>query len=80
MMFQVYKPNTGICESPESLAEIERNYVKTSSEKAEKHWSLMYDLCETRCSHTFLGGNCKTSLFRHCEVMSNYKMVMLNFL
>lgn len=69
IMFQVYRPNTGLQFRRESLAEIEKKYRKVQSEEAETHWTQQYDASVNTCSHAYWRGNCRNAYLGHeCEV------------
>lgn len=69
IMFQVYRPNTGLQFRHESLAEIEKKYKKVRSDDAECHWTQQYDASINTCSHAYWRGNCRNlSSGIECEV------------
>lgn len=69
IMFQVYRPNTGLQFRTESLAEIEKKYKKVQSDEAEKHWTQQFDASVNTCSHAYWRGNCRNvSMGYECEV------------
>lgn len=69
IMFQVYRPNTGLQFRTESLAEIEKKYKKVQSDEAEKHWTQQFDASVNICSHAYWRGNCRNVTMGHeCEV------------
>lgn len=69
MMFQIYRPNTGLQVRHESLAEIEKKYKKVTMSEAEKHWTEQYDASVNTCSHAYWNGNCRNvSMGQECEV------------
>lgn len=69
IMFQVYRPNTGLQFRTESLAEIEKKYKKVQSDEAEKHWTHQFDASVNTCSHAYWRGNCRNvSMGHECEV------------
>uniref|UniRef100_W8AWV2 Protein strawberry notch n=1 Tax=Ceratitis capitata TaxID=7213 RepID=W8AWV2_CERCA len=69
MMFQVYRPNTGLQVRHESLAELDKKYKKVPSEEAEPHWTQQYDASVNTCSHAYWNGNCRNvNLGNECEV------------
>ncbi|XP_055854467.1 protein strawberry notch isoform X7 [Episyrphus balteatus] len=69
IMFQVYRPNTGLQVRPESLAEIEKKYKKVTVEEAETHWTQQYDASVNTCSHAYWNGNCRNvNIGQECEV------------
>lgn len=69
IMFQIYRPNTGLQFRPESLAEIEKKYKKVQSDEAESHWTQQYDASVNICSHAYWRGNCRNvSMGQECEV------------
>ncbi|XP_031633678.1 protein strawberry notch isoform X2 [Contarinia nasturtii] len=59
IMFQIYRPNTGLQFRHESLAEIEKKYKKVQSDEAEPHWNQQYDSSIQTCSHAYWRGNCR---------------------
>lgn len=72
MMFQIFRPNTGLQFRHESLAEIEKKYKKVTNEEAEIHWTQQYDASVNTCSHAYWNGNCRNVNMGHdCEV-NNY--------
>ncbi|XP_058978487.1 protein strawberry notch [Musca domestica] len=69
IMFQIYRPNTGLQVRHESLAEIEKKYKKVTMSEAEKHWTEQYDASVNTCSHAYWNGNCRNvSMGSECEV------------
>lgn len=69
IMFQIYRPNTGLQFRHESLAEIEKKYKKVQSDEAEIHWNQQYDASVNTCSHAYWRGNCRNvSSGVECEV------------
>lgn len=69
IMFQIYRPNTGLQFRHESLAEIEKKYKKVQSDEAEQHWTQQYDSSVHTCSHAYWRGNCRNvSSGNECEV------------
>lgn len=69
IMFQIYRPNTGLQFRHESLAEIEKKYKKVQSDEAETHWNQQYDASVQTCSHAYWRGNCRNvSSGVECEV------------
>ena len=69
ILFQLYRPNTGLQFRPESLAEIEKKYKKVQSNEAESHWTQQYDASVNTCSHAYWRGNCRNvSMGQECEV------------
>ncbi|XP_075154878.1 protein strawberry notch isoform X2 [Haematobia irritans] len=69
IMFQIYRPNTGLQVRHESLAEIEKKYKKVTMSEAEKHWTEQYDASVNTCSHAYWNGNCRNvSMGGECEV------------
>ncbi|XP_011177032.1 protein strawberry notch isoform X2 [Zeugodacus cucurbitae] len=69
IMYQVYRPNTGLQIRHESLAELEKKYKKVPSEEAEPHWIQQYDASVNTCSHAYWNGNCRNvNLGNECEV------------
>jgi uncharacterized protein HemX len=71
IMYQVYRPNTGLQFKHESLAELEKKYKKVQSDEAEKHWTLQYDASVNTCSHAYWRGSCRNvSMGMDCEVSS----------
>uniref|UniRef100_T1H4Y2 SBNO alpha/beta domain-containing protein n=1 Tax=Megaselia scalaris TaxID=36166 RepID=T1H4Y2_MEGSC len=68
IMFQIYRPNTGLQFRHESLAEIEKKYKKVTNEEAEIHWTQQYDASVNTCSHAYWNGNCRNVNLGHdCE-------------
>ncbi|XP_018782832.1 PREDICTED: protein strawberry notch isoform X2 [Bactrocera latifrons] len=69
IMYQVYRPNTGLQIRHESLAELEKKYKKVPIEEAEPHWTQQYDASVNTCSHAYWNGNCRNvNLGNECEV------------
>lgn len=69
IMFQIYRPNTGLQVRHESLAEIEKKYKKVGMEEAEAHWTQQYDASVNTCSHAYWNGNCRNvNVGSECEV------------
>lgn len=69
MMFQIYRPNTGLQVRLESLADLEKKYHKVESGEADIHWIKQYDASINTCSHAFWNGSCRqASLGFECEV------------
>ncbi|XP_050090507.1 protein strawberry notch isoform X2 [Anopheles aquasalis] len=69
ILFQVYHPNTGLQFKHESLAELEKRYVKVLSTEAEPHWTQLYDASVNTCSHSYWKGHCRNvSLGHECEI------------
>jgi hypothetical protein len=69
IMYQVYRPNTGLQYKHESLAELEKKYKKVQSDEAEKHWTMQYDASVNTCSHAYWRGTCRNvSMGLDCEV------------
>ncbi|KAM7350606.1 protein strawberry notch isoform 2-T2 [Cochliomyia hominivorax] len=69
IMFQIYRPNTGLQVRHESLAEIEKKYKKVTMEEAESHWTQQYDASVNTCSHAYWNGNCRNvNMGSDCEV------------
>lgn len=78
MMFQVYRPNTGLQFRTESLAEIEKKYKKVQSDEAEKHWTQQFDASVNTCSHAYWRGNCRNVTMGHeCEVSDDKPPIRL---
>lgn len=76
IMFQIYRPNTGLQFRTESLADIEKKYKKVQSGEAEKHWTQQYDASVNTCSHAYWRGNCRNvSMGQECEVS---KLILRN--
>lgn len=74
IMFQVYRPNTGLQFRTESLPEIEKKYKKVQSDEAEKHWTQQFDASVNTCSHAYWRGNCRNvSMGHECEVFIEYE-------
>uniref|UniRef100_A0A336KBU6 CSON006692 protein n=1 Tax=Culicoides sonorensis TaxID=179676 RepID=A0A336KBU6_CULSO len=68
IMFQVYRPNTGLQVRSESLAELQKKYKKVTSDEAEKAWNDQYDASINTCSHAYWRGNCRNiSMGLECE-------------
>lgn len=72
LMFQIYRPNTGLQVRLESIAELEKKYKKVESGEADIHWIKQYDASVNTCSHSFWNGTCRqASLGFECEVRIN---------
>lgn len=70
VMFQIYRPNTGLQVRLESLAELEKKYKKVESGEADIHWIKQYDASVNTCSHVFWNGSCRqAALGFECEVI-----------
>lgn len=75
LMFQIYRPNTGLQVRLESIAELEKKYKKVESGEADIHWIKQYDASVNTCSHSFWNGTCRqASLGFECEVRI-YKII-----
>lgn len=69
LMFQIYRPNTGLQVRLESLSELEKKYHKVESGEADIHWVKQYDASVNTCSHTYWNGTCRqTAMGFECEV------------
>ncbi|KAL5282206.1 sno family protein [Megaselia abdita] len=69
ILYQVFRPNTGLQFRHESLAEIEKKYKKVNNEEAEVHWTQQYDASVNTCSHAYWNGNCRNVNLGHdCEI------------
>lgn len=69
MMYQIYRPNTGLQFKHESLDELEKKYKKVLSDEAESHWTQQYDASVNTCSHSYWKGICRyVSMGQDCEV------------
>ncbi|KAJ0173330.1 hypothetical protein K1T71_011506 [Dendrolimus kikuchii] len=66
LMFQIYRPNTGLQIRQESLAEIEKKYKKVESADAETSWRAQYSASLRVCSHAYWRSVCRNS--SDCEV------------
>ncbi|KPI99007.1 Protein strawberry notch [Papilio xuthus] len=66
IMFQIYRPNTGLQLRLESLAEIEKKYKKVTSEEAEGPWKAQYAASLRVCSHAYWRSACRNA--SECEV------------
>ncbi|XP_068623417.1 protein strawberry notch-like isoform X2 [Battus philenor] len=66
LMFQIYRPNTGLQLRLESLAEIEKKYKKVSNEEAEAAWKAQYSASLRVCSHAYWRAACRNA--SECEV------------
>lgn len=76
IMFQIYRPNTGLQVRHESLAEIEKKYKKVNMEEAEPHWTQQYDASVNTCSHAYWNGNCRNvNMGSECEVSCRYRFI-----
>ena len=78
IMFQVFRPNTGLQLRNESLAELEKKYKKVTSQEAEQHWTQQYDSSVNICSHAYWNGNCRNvNMGLDCEVREFIKIIQL---
>lgn len=69
IMFQIYRPNTGLQFKHESLDELEKKYKKVLSDEAESHWTQQYDASVNTCSHSYWKGMCRyVTMGQECEV------------
>lgn len=69
IMFQIYRPNTGLQFRHESLAELEKKYKRVQSDEAEIQWTQQYDASINTCSHAYWRSNCRNvSSGVECEV------------
>ncbi|XP_055599297.1 protein strawberry notch isoform X2 [Uranotaenia lowii] len=69
MMYQIYKPNTGLQFKQESLDELEKKYKKVLSDEAETHWTQQYDASVNTCAHSYWKGVCRyVSMGQDCEI------------
>lgn len=69
LMFQIYRPNTGLQVRLESLADLEKKYRKVESSEADIHWVKQYDASVNTCSHAYWNGSCRqATLGYECEV------------
>lgn len=66
LMFQIYRPNTGLQLRLESLAEIEKKYRKVESSEAESWWRAQYTASQRVCSHAYWRAVCRNAT--DCEV------------
>lgn len=69
IMFQIYRPNTGLQVKPESLEELEKKYKKVLSDEAEPHWTRQFDASVNTCSHSYWKGMCRyVTMGQDCEI------------
>ncbi|XP_058458081.1 protein strawberry notch isoform X3 [Malaya genurostris] len=69
IMFQIYRPNTGLQFKHESLDELEKKYKKVLSDEAEAHWGQQYDASVNTCLHSYWKGMCRhTTMGQECEI------------
>ncbi|XP_035448097.1 protein strawberry notch isoform X1 [Spodoptera frugiperda] len=66
IMFQIYRPNTGLQLKLESLAEIEKKYRRVESGEAESWWRAQYTASQRVCSHAYWRSLCRNGA--DCEV------------
>ncbi|CAG5047286.1 unnamed protein product [Parnassius apollo] len=66
IMFQIYRPNTGLQLRLESLADIEKKYKKVTSTEAEGPWKAQYEASLRVCSHAYWRAACRNA--SECEV------------
>ncbi|XP_012940832.1 protein strawberry notch homolog 1 [Aplysia californica] len=68
LMYNLYRPNTGLQGRCETLEEIKKKYKKCLPDVAEPLWEDQYTSSETHCSHKYLRGNCrKAATGQQCE-------------
>lgn len=65
LMFQIYRPNTGLQLRLESLAEIEKKYRKVDADEAESWWRAQHAASLRVCSHAYWRDACRAA---DCEV------------
>lgn len=76
LMFQIYRPNTGLQVRLESITELEKKYKKVESGEADIHWIKQYDASVNTCSHSYWNGTCRqASLGFECEVSFVYYLL-----
>ncbi|XP_062554438.1 protein strawberry notch isoform X2 [Armigeres subalbatus] len=69
IMFQIYRPNTGLQVKHESLDELEKKYKKILSDEAEPHWTRQFDASVNTCSHSYWKGMCRyVTMGQDCEI------------
>ncbi|XP_021708010.1 protein strawberry notch isoform X3 [Aedes aegypti] len=69
IMFQIYRPNTGLQVKHESLEELEKKYKKVLSDEAEPHWTKQFDASVNTCSHSYWKGMCRyVTMGQDCEI------------
>nr|XP_029724185.1 protein strawberry notch-like isoform X2 [Aedes albopictus] len=69
IMFQIYRPNTGLQVKHESLDELEKKYKKILSDEAEPHWTRQFDASVNTCSHSYWKGVCRyVTMGQDCEI------------
>ncbi|XP_065082597.1 protein strawberry notch isoform X2 [Ochlerotatus camptorhynchus] len=69
IMFQIYRPNTGLQVKHESLEEVEKKFKKVLSDEAEPHWTRQYDASVNTCAHSYWKGMCRyVSMGQDCEI------------
>uniref|UniRef100_A0A2A4K0Z6 SBNO alpha/beta domain-containing protein n=1 Tax=Heliothis virescens TaxID=7102 RepID=A0A2A4K0Z6_HELVI len=66
IMFQIYRPNTGLQLRLESLAELEKKYRRVESSEAETWWRQQYAASQRVCSHAYWRAVCRNAA--DCEV------------
>nr|XP_049699235.1 protein strawberry notch isoform X1 [Helicoverpa armigera] len=66
IMFQIYRPNTGLQLRLESLAELEKKYRRVESSEAEAWWRQQYTASQRVCSHAYWRAVCRNAA--DCEV------------
>lgn len=54
LMYNVYRPNTGLQSRPETLEEVKKKFKKCLPDVAEPLWEDQYTFSETQCSHKYL--------------------------
>ncbi|CAH0713438.1 unnamed protein product, partial [Brenthis ino] len=66
LMFQVYRPNTGLQIRLESLSELEKKYRRASAEEAEAPWRAQHAASLRVCAHAYWRSACRNA--DTCEV------------
>lgn len=68
-LLKIYRPNTGLQYRHESLADIEKKYMKVNKDEAKDPWCQQYDSSANTCAHAYWAGNCRNiESGKKCEV------------
>ncbi|GAB6030353.1 Protein strawberry notch 1 [Chamberlinius hualienensis] len=58
-LYSIYRPNSGVQQRMESIAEIKRKYKKVVPDEAQPHWEEQFTRSNEMCSHKFWRGSCR---------------------
>lgn len=64
--FSIYRPNTGLQTSVETLDSLNKKFKKVSPSEAKLHWIEHFRKSATECIHRFREGHC--SNVRNCDI------------